>query len=180
VAASGVIAIPLLYIGYGRAVLHLPTEGAIFGTAAQWLNVQGNAHGGTFYDSAGRIAGGYADIGHFTTQADIEAGWRIVEMVKATDKPVITEDAAFSILAEKDVVTNPTQLLNLANNGQFDGSALMDMLRKQAFGLIVLRAQFYPFEILRAMGDGYDRTEVVSMNGFDYLILRPKATVPAP
>ncbi len=177
--ASGLIVIPLLYIGYGRAVLHLPTEGAIFGTIARALNIEGNAHGGTFYDSAGRIAGGYADIGHLTTPADIEAGWKIVEMVKATDKPVITEDAAFSILGDKDVVTNPTQLLNLANNGQFDGSQLIQMLDEQAFGLIVLRAQFYPFEILKAIGRGYDRSEVVSMNGFEYLILRPKE-IPSP
>src|SRR5262249_36119488 len=59
VAAGGLIAIPLVYIGYGRAVLHLPTEGAVFETVANALNIQGNAHGGTFYDSAGRIAGGY-------------------------------------------------------------------------------------------------------------------------
>jgi len=39
---------------------------------------------------------------------------------------------------------------------------------------VILRAQFYPFEILRAIGDGYERREIVSMNGFDYLILRPK------
>jgi hypothetical protein len=174
-ATIGLIAIPLLYIGYGRAVLHLPTEGAVFSDIARLLNIEGNADDGTFYDSAGRIAGGYADIGHLTTQADIDAGWRIVEMVKATDKPVLSEDAAFNILADKEVVTNPTQLLNLANNRQFDGTALMEMLRNQEFGLVILRAQFYPFEILRAIGDGYERTDIVTMNGFDYLILHPKA-----
>jgi hypothetical protein len=173
-AVSGMVLIPLLYIGYGRAVLHLPTQGAVFSTVANILSIQGNAHDGTYYDSAGRIAGGYADIGHLTTQADIDAGWRIVNMVKATDKPVLSEDAGFAILAGKDAVTNPTQLLNLANNGQYKGTALMQMLRDQSFGLIILRAQFYPFEILRAIGDGYDRVEIVQMNGFDYLILRPK------
>jgi len=173
-AIISLIAIPFVYIGYGRAVLHLPTEGLLFSDLARLLNVEGNADDGAFYDSAGRIAGGYADIGHLTTQADIDAGWRIVEMVKATDQPVLSEDAAFNILAGKEVVTNPTQLLNLANNRQFDGTALMEMLRDQEFGLVILRAQFYPFEILRAIGDGYERTEVVSMNGFDYLILGPK------
>jgi hypothetical protein len=173
-AAIGLVVIPLMYIGYGRAVLHLPTQGAIFSDVANLLGIEGNARNGTFYDSGGRIAGGYADIGHFTTQEDIDAGWRIVEMVKETDKPVLSEDAAFNILAGKEVVTNPTQLLNLANNGHFDGRELMEMLRNQEFGLVILRAQFYPFEILRAMGDGYDRTEIVTMNGFDYLILRPK------
>jgi hypothetical protein len=173
-AAAGLIAIPLLYIGYGRAVFHMPTDGPIFGTLARALAIVPNTDH-AFYDSAGRIAGGYADIGHLTTQADIDAGWRIVDMVRATDKPVITEDAAFEILAGKDVVTNPTQLLNLSQNGMFQGENLIAMIRNQEFGLIVLRAQFYPVEILRAIGDAYERSEVVVMNGFEYLILRPKS-----
>jgi hypothetical protein len=57
------IVIPLLYLGYGRAVLHMPTDGAVFGTLSTWLGLQPNADN-DFYDSAGRIAGGYADIGH--------------------------------------------------------------------------------------------------------------------
>jgi hypothetical protein len=170
----GLIVIPLLYIGYGRAVLHIPTQGAVFSEVTQLLGIQGNAFHGTFYDSAGRIAGGYADIGHLTTQADIDAGWQIVEMVRATDKPVLSEEAAFNLLGGKDVITNPTQLLNLANNRMYSGQALIEMIRKQEFGLVILRAQFYPPKILEAIGGAYDRVETVTMNGFEYLILRPK------
>jgi hypothetical protein len=167
------IVIPMLYIGYGRAVLHMPTEGAVFSTLAQTFNIQPNAHG-NFYDSAGRIAGGYADIGHLTTQADIDAGWRIVAMMEGTDLPVLSEEAAFNLLAGKDVVTNPTQLLNLANNGLFDDTELVRMIDEQAFGLLVLRAQFYPAAVLEAIGQRYTHSEYVEMNGFQYIIMVPR------
>jgi hypothetical protein len=169
---TALIVIPLLYIGYGRAVLHMPTDGAVFSTVAQVFNIQPNALN-NFYDSAGRIAGGYADIGHLTTQADIEAGWRIVEMLRSTDLPVLSEEAAFNLLADKDVVTNPTQLLNLANNGLFDETALVQMINEQAFGFLVLRAQFYPGAVLEAIGQHYTHSEYVEMNGFQYIIMIP-------
>jgi hypothetical protein len=169
----GLVVIPLLYVGYGRATLHLPTTGAVFEPLATLFGVQANALNG-FYDSAGRIAGGYADIGHFTTQADIDAGWQLVELVRTTDGPVLSEEAAFNLLAGKEVITNPTQLLNLANGGHFDSSALIAMLENQAFGLIIFRAQFYPVDVLQAVARNYDQTDSVTMNGFEYLILRPK------
>lgn len=173
----GLILIPLLYIGYGRAVIHLPTNIPLFNQVAQLLELEPNALNG-FYDSAGRIAGGYADIGHLTTQADIEAGWRIVEIVRSTDKPVLSEEAAFNLLAGKDVVTNPTQLLNLWDNNLYDGSALIQMIENQEFGVIVLRAQFYPTPVLIAIGTYYERVETIQMNGFDYLIWQPIEDAP--
>ena len=169
----GLIAVPLLYVGYGRATLHLPTTGAVFAQIASALHIQPNAQNG-FYDSAGRIAGGYADIGHLTTQADIDAGWHIVAEVKATDKPVLSEDAAFDLLAGKQVIANPTQLLNLYQSGHFDPTALDQMIGDQDFGLIIFRAQFYPIPVLQAIARAYQQTETVQMNGFTYLILRPK------
>ena len=170
----GLIVVPLLYVGYGRATLHLPTTGAVFEPLAQALKLQPNAQGG-FYDSAGRIAGGYADIGHLTTEADIEAGWKIVELVRATDKPVLSEDAAFNLLAGKEVIANPTQLLNLALDGHFDSSALIAMIEAREFGLIIFRAQFYPVDVLQAIARSYQQANVFAMNGFNYLILAPKS-----
>ena len=172
--AVGLIVIPLLYIGYGRAVLHMPTDGAVFGAVADALDIEPNALNG-FYDSAGRIAGGYADIGHLTTPDDVEAGWRIVELIRATDAPVLSEEASFNLLAGKDVITNPTQLLNLAQNGLFDSTGLVSMIERQEFGLIVLRAQFYPPDVLEAIAENYAHSEAIPINGFEYLILRPKA-----
>lgn len=178
-ALAGLIVIPLLYIGYGRAVLHMPTTGPVFSSIAQLLNIQPNARNG-FYDSArqpdGNFAGGYADIGHLTTQDDVDAGYRIVELIRQVDGPVLSEDASFNLLAGKDVVTNPTQLLNLANNGLFDGSALVSMIENQQFDLIILRAAFYPGPVLEAIGAAYEpgEGERIHMNGFEYTIYRPK------
>src|SRR5690606_4781665 len=109
-SAAALVIIPLLYLGYGRAVLHMPTDGPVFGPLAQTLGITPNALN-NFYDSAGRITGGYADIGHLTSEQDIAAGWQIVERVRAADGPVLSEEAAFNLLAGKEVVTNPTQLL---------------------------------------------------------------------
>jgi 4-amino-4-deoxy-L-arabinose transferase-like glycosyltransferase len=172
-SAAALVVVPLIYIGYGRAVLHMPTEGAVFSQIADVLNLQPNALNG-FYDSAGRIAGGYADIGHLTTPTDVENGWRMVELVRSTDKPVLSEEAAFNLLAGKDVITNPTQLLNLANNGMFDSSALIAMIENREFGYVIMRAQFYPVDVLQAIARNYEQTDTIPMNGFGYLILQPR------
>ena len=92
-----------------------------------------------------------------------------------TDAPVLSEEASFNLLAGKDVITNPTQLLNLAQNGLFDSTGLVSMIERQEFGLIVLRAQFYPPDVLEAIAENYAHSEAIPMNGFEYLILRPKA-----
>ncbi len=171
------IVIPLLYIGYGRATLHMPTNGSFFGPVAQVLNITPNAQNG-FYDSArqmdGQFAGGYASIGHLTTQQDIEAGYSIVDLIQAEERPVLSEEAAFNLLAGKDVITNPTQLLNLFNNDLFQGDQLIAMLEQQEFAMLVLRAQFYPVPVLEAIGEYYHPTEEILMNGFNYIIMRPK------
>ncbi|MAS34603.1 MAG: hypothetical protein CL610_11385 [Anaerolineaceae bacterium] len=176
-ASAALIIIPLLYVGYGRAVLHMPTTGPVFEPLANALNIHPNAQNG-FYDSArqqdGSFSGGYADIGHLTTQGDIEAGYAIVDLIKAVDGPVLSEEAGFNLLAGKDVITNPTQLLNLANNSLYDGDALLSMIEDRTFGLIVLRAQFYPVPVLQAIGRNYTQTESIRMNGFEYLMLRPQ------
>ncbi|MCA0452686.1 MAG: phospholipid carrier-dependent glycosyltransferase [Chloroflexi bacterium] len=177
--AASLVVVPLLYLGYGRAVLHMPTNMPVFEQIAGIFNITPNAMNG-FYDSArtqdGQYATGYANIGHLTTQADIDAGWRIVELVRASEKPVISEDAAFTLLADRPAITNPTQLLNLEKKGLYDGSQLVQMIDDRAFGLIILRAQFYPDVVLQAISRAYTQTDTITMNGFNYLILEPKPT----
>lgn len=171
-SSAAMIVIPALYLGYGMATMKLPTNLPVFAEIADALGVEPNAQNG-FYDSAGRIAGGYADIGHLTTQEDVAAGWRIVDLVRATDGPVLSEEAAFSLLAGREVITNPTQLLNLYLNNEWDSTGLVSMINAREFGLIIFRAQFYPDPVLRAVAANYAQTDTIRMNGFDYLILRP-------
>lgn len=176
ITSVGFVVIPLVYVGYGVATVKMPTTGPIFAPLSQALGLIANADNG-FYDSAGRIAGGYADIGHLTTAEDTAAGERIVALVRDTDGPVLSEDAGFSILAGKDVIANPTQLYNLSDSGLFRGDALIKMIEDRDFGLIIFRAQFYPIPVLQAIARKYDQVDAVEMNGFRYLILRPKPGV---
>ncbi len=176
-AAAALLLVPLLLLGYGRAVLHLPTDAPVFREVAALLGVTPNARNG-FYDSArtqdGQFPGGYADIGHWVTQADIDAGWQIVALVQAVPTPVMSEDAGFTLQAGRGIIGNPTQLLNLDLKGLYDGGELIGMLERREFGLIILRAQFYPQRVLVAIAENYAPTEEVQMNGFNYIILRPR------
>lgn len=181
--AVGMIVMPFLYIEYGRDTLKLPTNVPVYAQVADVLSLEPNAPRWaaekTFYDSAGREAGGYADIGHFTTQADVDAGYTLVEMIQAAEKPVITEDAGFNIVAGEPVITNPTQLRNLWLNGLYDGEQLVEMIEAQEFAFIVYRAQFYPANVLEAVNRAYapDEDATVYMNGFSYTVMRPRPTI---
>ncbi|RIK20971.1 MAG: hypothetical protein DCC53_08715, partial [Chloroflexi bacterium] len=95
VTASALIVVPLLYVGYGRAVLKMPTTGPVFSELAEWWDIEPNALNG-FYDSAGRIAGGYSDIGHLVTAQDLENAERIAAIVRESELPVLSEEAGFS------------------------------------------------------------------------------------
>ena len=170
--AACILLIPLLYLGYARATLKLPTDGPFEGVARA-LGVTGNVRD-NFYDSATFQVGGYAHIGYFLTDADRAAGDRIVELIKETDGPVLSEEAGFSMAAGRDVVTNPTQLRNLDLAGRFDGGQLVAMIERQEFGLVVLRALFYPPAVLEAIDRFYLHRNSIHMNGFDYLILYPR------
>ena len=174
-AILGMIIVPVLYIGYGRAVLHMPTDGAVFSQIADVFGIEPNAQN-NFYDSAGRITGAYADIGHLTTQADIDAGYQIVDLMNVIppETPVLSEEAGFSLVANRDVITNPVVLMILSWANAFDSGELVTMLDAQEFGLIILRAQFYPADVLQSISEHYSPDEEITMNGFNYIIMRPK------
>lgn len=171
-SSAAMIAVPLLYIGYGRATLKMPTDGA-FQALAQVLNVQPNVMG-RFYDSANYDVGGYAHIGHFTTAEDIASGYEIVALIESDERPSLSEEAGFSFEADREIITNPTQLLNLWRAGLFKGDELLQMLENQEFAFIILRARFYPEPVLIAIDTYYEHDRLITMNGFDYDILRPR------
>ncbi len=165
-------AIPLLYLLQAYGVRHLPTDGPIFGALADLIGVGRNAsvyEGYPYYDAIG-----YTQVGHFPTEADAAAGDRIVDTIKLTHKPALTEEALLALRADQPVVTNPTQLLNLWNNRAFDPTDLIAMIDRQAFGLVVFRAQFYPPPVLQAIGARYEPLTEITMNGFPYRLLVPR------
>ncbi|MCA9941362.1 MAG: hypothetical protein KC418_22125, partial [Anaerolineales bacterium] len=66
-----------------------------------------------------------------------------------------------------------TQLLNLYNNGYTNLTEMLDMLARQQFDTVVLRAQFYPPPVLDVIGQQYETQNLVQMNGFVYCIMKP-------
>jgi hypothetical protein len=183
--AAGLVIVPLLLLGYARATLKLPTDVPVFREIAQISGITPNVRG-RFYDSArspdGLYAGGYADIGHLTTVQDIAAGYEIVALIREAEAPVMTEDAGFNIVAGEQVISNPTQLKNLDENGLFDPTEMVAAVDQQRFALIVFRGQIYPPPVLEAVGRAYTHDRVIEMNGFGYIVMRPNEewTPPSP
>ena len=171
--------IPLLYLLQAPRMLHLPTSGPVFGPLAQVLGVadvlvEGDCTVFRYHDSMG-----YTQLGHLLTPEDYAAGEEILNYVRTADGPAFSEEAMFSLLAGKPVVTNPTQLLNLYNNGLLDTGEIIERINRQEFGVVIFRAQFYPPPVLEAIGQNYRPVEHLCMNGFYYHILWPHRMFPA-
>jgi hypothetical protein len=162
--------IPLLYLLQATRMVHLPTEGPVWGPVARTLGVAGIS---SYADYPYYDAVGYTQVGHLMLPRDYEGGARMMAYVNEVEGPVLSEEAAFTMLAGKQVVTNPTQLLNLYNNGLLDTRPLEAMIRREAFGLVIMRAQFYPPPVLAAIGEHYGLVEHVPMNGFNYIVMKP-------
>ncbi len=171
-AWRGAVAIlaPLLLLGQTTRMVHLPTEGPVWGPVARALGV---AERSAYADYPYYDAVGYTQVGHLPLERDYEGGRRIMDYVHNAEGPILSEEAAFTMLSGKPVITNPTQLLNLYNNGMLDTSELEAMIRREAFGLVILRAQFYPPPVLAAIGEHYGLVEHIPMNGFNYIIMKP-------
>jgi hypothetical protein len=169
---AGVI-VPAVYVLYAASVVKMPTEGRFFGALSDALGLE-SSYGDryAFYDSAGWVPG-YATIGHVPTQTDINNGWRLVDVIRASERPVMSEEAGFSLQADRDVITNPTQLKNLYENDLFDPANLVAAIRAHEFGAIIFRAQFYPPPALDAAYEAYYPDETIPMNGFNYEVWRP-------
>jgi hypothetical protein len=173
--------IPLLYLMQAPRMLHLPTSGPVFSSLSRVLGVdeqlaygKGKTLVPTHCESVPyHDAMGYTQLGHPLSAEDYAAGERIMDHVRATKGPIFSEEAMFSILADKPVVTNPTQLLNLYNNGLLDPSEIVAYIDQQTFDLVIFRAQFYPAPVLEAIGQNYRPVDHVCMNGFTYHLLWP-------
>ncbi|MBN2003298.1 MAG: glycosyltransferase family 39 protein [Anaerolineae bacterium] len=165
-----VVILPLLFLAQSTRMLHLPTAGPVWGLAAQLLGVAGQS---AYADYPYYDAVGYSQVGHLMLPRDYEGGARLLAHVRETEGLVFSEEAAFTMLAGKPVITNPTQLLNLYNNGLLNTSELEAMLNREEFGLVIMRAQFYPPPVLNAIGQHYGLVEHVALNGFQYIVMKP-------
>ncbi len=164
------MAIPLLYLAQTRLTLHLYTEGPLYGPIARVLGVSGNnGPDQDYYDSQG-----YTQLGPRPKLTDHQAGYAIAEMARQAPGPVFSEEAGFLFVAGKPVVTNAFPQLVMYQAGLFDPTQEIAMIEDQAFGLVILRAQFYPPPVLQALGAAYQPKAEIRMNGFIYRILEPR------
>jgi len=154
-----------------KSNIHLPVTGRFFGPIAQALGVADEKSvypPYPYYDTIG-----YTQLGHFVDPADIANGWDLVNMLANVKGPVWSEEAMLTLWAGKDVVTNPTQLLNLSKNGMLDTREMIRMIRAKEFGAVVFRAQFYPKDVKTALVENYYWARMIRMNGFEYWVLLP-------
>ncbi len=160
------LALPIAILIQTRLTLHLYTDGPIYGPIARALGVTGERG---FYDSQG-----YTQLGPRPTPTDVAAGYKIVELARAAPGPVFSEEAAFVFEAGKPVVTNAFPQLVMFQAGLFDPAEEIAMIDARHFGLVILRAQFYPPPVLAALGANYRPLTEIVMNGFTYRILEPR------
>lgn len=180
---ASLVAIPVLFLIQANLVFHMPTHTPTLKAIANALGKPTEVYLPPQTScSAPRPeqpipyvdSGGVGLLGRPPNAQDKAAGLEIVSHILAGKTAAFSEEAGFSLYAGRDVVTNPTQLLNLYNNNEVDLTDMLAMLEAQAFDTIILRAQFYPRPVLDALGANYQTQHLIEMNGFVYCIMEPR------
>jgi hypothetical protein len=175
--------VALLFLIQANKVFHWPTHSPALKTVATTLgkptetyvapqtscSLPRDAVAIPYVDSAG-----VGLIGRPPNSEDTAAGVAISKLISEGDTAAFGEDAGFNFYLGRDIITNPTQLLNLYNNDQVDLTEMSAMLENQEFDTVVFRAQFYPPPLLEIIGRQYITRHLVEMNGFVYCILTPR------
>jgi hypothetical protein len=175
--------VALLFLIQANKVFHWPTHSPALKTVATTLgkptetyvapqtscSLPIDAVAIPYVDSAG-----VGLIGRPPNSEDTAAGVAISKLISEGDTAAFGEDAGFNFYLGRDIITNPTQLLNLYNNDQVDLTEMSAMLENQEFDTVVFRAQFYPPPLLEIIGRQYITRHLVEMNGFVYCILTPR------
>ena len=175
--------IPTLFLFQGWRMFHMPTHTPVLQTIAGALGQptevfiapQTSCSAPREPESIPYVdAAGVSLLGRPPSPADTAAGIEITNFIAEGETSAFSEDAGFNFYLGREIITNPTQLLNLYNNNQVDLTEMLAMLNDQAFESVVLRAQFYPPPVLDAIGQQYETVDLVQMNGFVYCLMRPR------
>lgn len=175
--------IPLLFLIQADKMFHMPTHTPALRTVAAalgkptevWVAPQTSCSAPRppqaipYVDSAGATL-----LGRPPTAADTAAGIEIADRVRQGNTAAFSEEAGFNLYVGRDVVTNPTQLLNLYHANAVDLSEMLAMLDSQLFDTVIFRAQFYPPPVLDVIGQRYQTHDLIQMNGFVYCVMRPR------
>lgn len=180
---ASLVVIPILFLLQANLVFHMPTHTPTLKAIASALGKPTEVYIPPQTScSAPRPeqpipyvdSGGVGLLGRPPNAEDKAAGIEIANHILAGETAAFSEEAGFSLYAGRDVVTNPTQLLNLYQNNEVDLTDMLHMLENQEFDTIILRAQFYPRPVLDALGANYETQHLIEMNSFVYCIMEPK------
>jgi hypothetical protein len=175
--------IPLLFLIQADKMFHMPTHtptlravaGALGKPTEVWVAPQTSCSAPRPPEAIPYVdAVGATLLGRPPNAADTAAGIAIAELARQGSTAAFSEEAGFNLYLGRDVVTNPTQLLNLYQAGAVDLSEMLAMLDSQAFNTVIFRAQFYPAPVLDVIGQRYETRHLIQMNGFVYCIMRPR------
>lgn len=181
-AGLSVAFIILLYLVQADKLFHMPTDTRALENLAVWLDKPTDSVVAVQTSCSDKQpprtiryvdAAGVGLLGKPPTSDDTDSGEMITEWILAGETAAFSEEAGFNLYAKRDVVTNPTQLLNLYNSNQVDLTEMIQMLKNREFDSAILRAQFYPPPVLEALGQNYEYVDLIEMNGFVYCILIP-------
>jgi hypothetical protein len=176
------VLIPILFLWQADKMFHMPTHTPTLRAIAQTLgyptetikppqtscSAPRDAVAIPYVDKA------FISLGRPPTAEDTAGGIAIANKILEGETPAFSEEAGFNLYVGRDVVTNPTQLRNLDLAGALDTGEMVRMLEEQAFDTVVLRAQFFPPAVLHALGQAYETTDLIEMNGFVYCVMRPR------
>ncbi len=178
--------VALLLLNQADRVFHMPTHTPELRAIARFLNKpqvsyiapQTSCSPERTYqiipwvDSAGATL-----LGRPPGKEDRQSGENLVKIVEQSGEGAIfSEEAAFNLRLGRDVVTNPTQLLNIYKNERVDLTEMLQMLENKQFPAVILRGQLYPEPVLQMIGQHYHHEHLVQMNGFVYCVLLPNET----
>ncbi len=175
------ILIPILFLWQANTVFHMPTGSEFTRAIARmtgrpdvtWVAPQTSCSADRDPEPLPYVDDAFVLIGRPPTVEDRLAGEQIAAEILKGDTPAFAEEAGFNLRVGREVVTNPTQLRNLNLAGLLDKTEMVTMLEDKAFDTVIFRAQFYPPEVLVAIGQNYEQTNLIQMNGFVYCIYRP-------
>lgn len=176
------VAIPLLFLWQANKMFHMPTHTPTLKAVAQTLGYptetmkppQTSCSAPRPAEPIPYVDRAFISLGRPPTAEDTAAGIAIANKILEGQTPAFSEEAGFNLYAGREVVTNPTQLRNLDLAGVLDTSEMEAMLYGQVFDTVILRAQFFPPAVLNALGQAYETTDLIQMNGFVYCVMRPR------
>ncbi len=105
--------------------------------------------------------------------AEWAAGNEVVAFVKGAGGPVFSEVAGFVLLAGGQVTGNPMLVKGLDAHEGYDSTRLAAALKDGSFKGVILLGEWYPQEVLQAIGENFQTVRRIAVAGNVYRLMSP-------